>query len=153
MSDTKHINESEAQELIDFMRYLMDWWGLPRYWIKVQDTPPEDAEAQAEIIIAAERYVLSLYLCKDWRDLSDYQRLHTIVHEVCHISHRRIDTVVRRTENLMHDHEWAVVNEDYRVEMELWVDQLANALARSAPIRRKWAQVTGQTLETTKVTI
>lgn len=137
MSKRQHITDEQAQQILDFAVAFGRLLGLPHHWIKIS-TKPAPSHAIAYIVQEQQRYLATIRVCKDWSDLSEFERFHAVVHEVCHMLHRRVETAVGTAEALMHDYEFGRLRNDFMIEIELMVDGLALAFCHMSEVRALW---------------
>jgi hypothetical protein len=137
VSKLKHCTEEHCQQVLDFTISFARMVGLPHHWIKISGKPAQKG-ALAEIKHEDQRYLATIHLGRDWREISEFERFHSAVHEVCHMLHRRVETAVCEAEDLMHDHEWNAYKSRFNLEVELMVDQLALTFCDMAEVRALW---------------
>ena len=134
----KHCSKADARKVLGFMVEFRKILGLPHCWIQIQDTPAPKG-TQAMIDHEQQRQLAQVYLGRDWKHLTEFERFNTVVHETLHLIHRRVETVVIcETEHLLHDYEHATLQRNFNREIELMVDQLALAWCDVAEVRRLW---------------
>jgi hypothetical protein len=137
MPKLKHCTDEDCQQVLDFAVAFGRMLGLPHHWIKI-DGKPARKGAFAEIHHEEQRYLATIYLGRDWRTISEFERFHSAVHEVCHMLHRRVETAVCTAKDLMHDYEWNTLKSSFNVEVELMVDSLALTFCDMAEVRELW---------------
>lgn len=71
---------------------------------------------------------------------SDDERRDTIVHEMLHLLHFRINHIFDDTRDFMHDYEHDALAKRYRRETELMVDHLAAFLAATHTLKEAWRE-------------
>lgn len=136
---TKHVTNREAQAVCDFAAEVLTTLHMPGWQILVMEVPvPDDEEAWAMIDTVEGKYTAQLSLCSEWMKLDDRQRRETVVHEVLHLLHFRVNHVIDDARDLMHDHEHDALQKRYNRETELMVDHLAKFLSRTHTLEEAW---------------
>lgn len=132
-----HVTKREAQAVCDFAAEVLTVLHMPGWQILVMDDPADDDDIAA-ITTVEGKYTAQLWLAADWMKRSDDDRRETIVHEVLHLLHFRINHVVDDARSLMHDHEHDDLQRRYWRETELMVDHLAKYLSRTHNLGEAW---------------
>lgn len=134
----KHITKKEARRITAFAANVADLLNLGNWQIVVTNDPcPKYSMAQIEFI--QDRYFAQISVSKRWKTYDDDEKMHTIVHEVCHLMHRNLNVVVMDdTSDVLSytDHERLCTQ--YRRHVELMVDGLANFLVTNYKMRKAW---------------
>lgn len=133
-----HITKAEARRLSKFMSAMASYLGQPRWWFEVDTTRTPGKDILASIDVGRQRYEATIKICRGWSAMRNDEQLNTIVHEVCHLIHRRIDSVIEDASALMHGHEWSALNDRYKLEIELVIDQLAMTLTHTHEVQQLW---------------
>lgn len=140
-----HVTKAEAQAVCDFATNLCAAMRMPGWRILVMDEPC-DEDANASIDWIDQRYVARLYLGCHWMKLPYDERREIVTHEVMHLLHSKVSTVVLDdTEHLMHDHEHKDWGRRVRREFELMVDHLAQWVAHTHSVAESWDHAHGRT--------
>ena len=119
-------------KIIDFMRAMIEYLGLPRYKI-VWDARPERREHYASLCVGRQVYEADLRLGKRFDDLDDDMQRQVICHEVIHLTHRRVDTIIEDLDMPLHA-------ERFEVEIELMVDLWANFVGDLGHVKNLWLE-------------
>lgn len=138
MSRSSHVSGREAQAICDYAAELCRTLRMPRWLILLLEEPCSK-DAQASIKWIDQRWVAQLAVCRDWMKLDYDKRRTAITHEVLHLLHSQLSTVViDDSAPYMHGHE----HEDWvrRVtrEFELMVDHLATFMADTHTLEQAW---------------
>lgn len=123
--------------MCDFAIDVLQLLNMPGWQVLVMEEPAEE-DAVASISPVYGKYTAQLYLGSDWMKRTDDDRCETVVHEVLHLLHFRINHVIDDARGLMRDHEHDALEVRYRRETELMVDQLAKFLSRTHTMRESW---------------
>lgn len=139
-----HVTKREAQAIADFATNLCAALHLPGWRIMVMEEPADD-DAQACINWVDQRYVARIFLNDDWMKYDYDSRREIITHEVLHLLHSKVSTVVLDdSAHLMHDHEHQDWGRRVRREFELMVDQMAQWMATTHTIAQSWDAAHGR---------
>lgn len=133
-----HVTKREAQAVCDFAVNVLTALHMPGWQILVMEEPADEDELAA-IRPVDGKYTAQLWLCSDWMKRSDEERRETVVHEVLHLLHFRINHVVDDARDLMHDHEHDAMQRRYFRETDLMVDHLAKFLSCTHSLEEAWA--------------
>lgn len=141
-----HVTKREAQAVCDYASNLCDLLGMPTWRILVMDDPcDDDEEANASISWIDQRYVAQLWLGSTWMKVDYNDRREVITHEVLHLLHSKVSTVVLDdSKAFMHDHEHDDWSRRVRREFELMVDHIAGFLAKSHTLEQSWDAAHGR---------
>lgn len=139
-----HVSKSEARAVCDFAANVVSALHMPGWKILVMDDPCED-DALASISWVDGKYTAQIYLCAGWMNRSSDERRETVVHEVLHLLHFRINHVIDDARDLMHDHEHDALARRYQRETELMVDHLAKFLAETHNLEEAWDKAHART--------
>lgn len=132
-----HVTKREAQAVCDFAADVMTLLHMPGWQILVMEAPADD-DCIASIIPVEGKYVAQLSLARDWMKRSSDERRETVVHEVLHLLHFRVNHVIDDAGDFMHAHEHGAIRRSYWRETELMVDHLAKFLAETHSIEEAW---------------
>jgi hypothetical protein len=139
-----HVTKREAQAVADFATDVCAALHLPGWRILVMDDPADD-DNNAEVRTVDGRWVAQVYLSPKWMSLTDDERRDTVVHEVCHLLHARLeDAVLTDSRGYMHDHEHDDWSARVKREFELMADHLALFLADTHTLRQAWDKAHGR---------
>lgn len=138
-----HVTAREAQAVCDFAADVLTTLHMPGWQILVMEDPADDDDIAA-ISTVEGKYSAQLWLCTDWMKRTDHDRRETIVHEVLHLLHFRINHVFNDARGLMRDHEHDALATRYRRETELMVDHLAKFLSRTHTLEHAWDTAHGK---------
>lgn len=138
-----HITKKEADAVAEFAGQLLELLRLPAWTVLIMDEPCED-DAVASIRPIEGRHVAELSLAADWMKRRNEERLYTVVHEVCHLVHARVNDAVHDAEFHMHDYEFRTFWGRYRRETEYMVDHLAFFLSRTHCLEQAWEKAHGK---------
>lgn len=133
-----HLTSREAQAVADFATEVIGALHLPGWQVLVMEEPA-DGDCIASIDYVDGKYTAQLYLCSDWMKRTDAERCETVVHEVLHLLHFRVNHVIDDARDFMHHHEHDALSRRYRRETELMVDHLAKFLSRTHSLSEAWA--------------
>ena len=139
-----HVTNREAQAVCDFAINVLELLHMPGWQVLVMEEPA-DEDCVASILPIEGKYTAQLYLCTDWMKRSEDERCETVVHEMLHLLHFRINHIFDDASHLMHDHEHRDLERRYRRETELMVDHLAKFLSRTHTMRESWDTAHGKT--------
>ena len=137
MSTRSHVTKREAQAVCDFATEVLTALHMPGWTILVMEEPSDD-DCVASINWTYGKYTAQLYLCSDWMKRTDQDRRETVVHEVLHLLHFRVNHVIDDAADLMREHEHDALYVRYRRETELMVDHLAKFLSRTHSLESAW---------------
>lgn len=132
-----HVTRREANAVCEFAIDVLQLLHMPGWQVLVMEDPA-DEDCVASILPVEGKYTAQLYLASDWMKRSDDERCETVVHEVLHLLHFRVNHVLDDARGLMHDHEHDALYVRYRRETELMVDHLAKFLSRTHSMRASW---------------
>lgn len=133
-----HVTKREAQAVCDYAASLCAAMRMPGWRIIVMDDPA-DEDANASIKWLDQRHVAQVSLGENWMTLSSDERRECITHEVMHLLHARLSTVVLDdSATYMHDHEHDDWSRRVRREFELMVDHLAQWMAMTHTLVESW---------------
>lgn len=138
-----HVTQKEIDAVLAFAIEVLVALRMPAWTVLLMWDPCGD-DALATIKPIDGRYVAELHLCADWMDRSDEVRRNTITHEMLHLVHARVDSVIDDTTNLMHDHEWENLRNQYVREMELLVDHFATFMSNTHTLEKAWEVAHGR---------
>lgn len=144
MTTRSHVTKREAQAVADFASEVLTTLNMPGWRILVMDEPADD-DSVASIDTVYGKYTAQVYLASDWMKRTDQDRRETVVHEMLHLLHFRINHIFDDAAELMRDHEHEALNTRYRRETELMVDHLAKFLARTHTLESAWDHAHGRT--------
>ena len=139
-----HVTNREAQAVADFAAEVLGALSMPSWQVLVMEKPAHE-DAVASITPVEGKYTAQLYLCSDWMKRTDQDRRETVVHEVLHLLHFRINHVIADAADLMREHEHDALEVRYRRETELMVDHLAKFLSRTHTLEQAWDVAHGKT--------
>lgn len=140
----KHVTKREAQAIADFAIEILAALHMPGWQILISEEPTDEDDIAA-ISPMDTKYTAVLYLASDWMKRSEEERRETIVHEVLHLLHFRVNHVFEDARNLMHDYEHDALQLRYTRETELMVDHLAKFLSRTHSLEGAWDTAHGRT--------
>lgn len=133
-----HVSKREAQAVCTYAASLCEVLRMPGWRILVMDKPC-DRDANASIKWIDQRYVAEISLGEGWMTVDYDQRRECITHEVLHLLHSRVSTVVLDdSAAYMHDHEHDDWSRRVRREFELMVDHLAQWMATTHSLVESW---------------
>lgn len=132
-----HVTKREAQAVCDFAIEVMTALHMPGWQILVMEEPADEDDV-ASISPVEGKYTAQLWLASDWMKRTEHDRLETVVHEVLHLLHFRINHVLDDAADFMRDHEHEALYARFRRETELMVDHLAKFLSRTHSLERAW---------------
>jgi hypothetical protein len=133
-----HVTKREAQAVCDFAADVLSALCMPSWQVLVMEEPA-DEDCVASISTVEGKYTAQLYLASDWMKRTDHDRRETVVHEVLHLLHFRVNHVVEDVALLLREHEAAELDRRYHRETELMVDHLAKFLSRTHSLTEAWA--------------
>ena len=132
-----HVPEVEQDAVLRFAVEVCKALGLPTWKIALMEKPSsKDAEAEIEPVDG--RHAAKLWLSRDWMTFDDDTRRQAIVHEMIHLVHPRVDSVIHDLKQLLRPHEYNPFRRAYAREMELVVDHLAMFLDETFRMREAW---------------
>ncbi len=133
-----HVTKREAQAVCDYAGELCTAMRMPRWRILVMEDPCED-DANAMIKWIDGRWTAELHLGTGWMKLDYDERRMVVTHEVMHLLHAPVSTVVLDdSATYMHDHEHDDWSRRVRREFELMVDHLATWIADTHSLAEAW---------------
>lgn len=133
-----HVSKREQTRVLDYATAVLATLRMPKWTVLLMEEPCGD-DAIASIEPVEGRYVAQLYLCADWHTKSSDVRRETITHEMLHLVHRNVSTVVLDdSADFMHDHEHDDWSRRVRRELELMVDHLASFMAATHDLTGEW---------------
>lgn len=133
-----HVTTREAQAVCTYAANLCEALRMPGWRILVMEDP-SDNDATAMVKWIDQRYVAQIYLCEGWMKVDYDERRETITHEVLHLLHSNVSTVVLDdSAGYMHDHEHDDWARRVRREFELMVDHLAQWMATTHSLVESW---------------
>lgn len=139
----------EWRQAAEFVRFVHDWLGQPRWLILSPENVPEAEPLEDENIWAdtdyhQQRYTVILRLSPQFYELAEPLRYEVLIHEAVHSIHVPINQVFEGDlVRLLHVHEHMAIMERYTTQRELMVDLLARALMDVPAIRAAWDQIAG----------
>lgn len=104
MTARSHVTKREAQAVVDFAIDVLELLHMPGWQILVMDDPADEDDL-ASISTVEGKYTAQLHLASDWMKRTDEERCETVVHEVLHLLHFRVNHVIDDARDLMHGHE------------------------------------------------
>ena len=119
-----HLTKAESAAALELAVDVGEILGIGLWSIRILEEPCAD-DCHASVKVIESRYIAEISLSKNWSSLPKEEKNLTIIHEMCHLLHFRIDHAFESTRQFMHDHEYDIVETQYRREMELLVDRLA----------------------------
>lgn len=119
-----HLTDKESTAALRLAVEVGEILGIGLWSIRIMEEPCAD-DCHASVKVIEGRYVAEISLSKDWSSLPKEEKKLTIIHEMCHLLHFRIDHAFESARQFMHDYEYDIVEAQYRHEMELLVDRLA----------------------------
>lgn len=132
-----HVANHEADAVLEYATDVLKTLGMANWVIFIMDDPcTGDAYASVEPVEG--RYVAQIWLADDWMDLADDIRRNSITHEVLHLVHARINSVISDAEEFMHDYEYAAFKRRYMRETELMVDHFATFMSDTHRLVDAW---------------
>lgn len=138
MSARSHVTKREAQAICNYAVELCCVMRMPTWQILVMEEPADD-DAHANITWVDQRHVARLYLSTEWMTYSSDKRREIITHEVMHLLHSKVSTVVLDdSEPFMRDHEHTDWARRVRREFELMVDHLGTFMAATHTLEQAW---------------
>jgi hypothetical protein len=132
-----HVTKREAQAVADFASEVLTALRMPSWQVLVMEEPA-DEDCVASISTVEGKYTAQLYLASDWMKRTDQDRRETVVHEMLHLLHFRVNHVIEDAELLLREHEAADLDRRYHRETELMVDHLAKFLSRTHTLEQAW---------------
>jgi hypothetical protein len=142
---SSHVTDAEAEAIVEFAANVVAALGLPRWTISVMEAPTKKKhDAQATVKPVDGRYVAQIHLNADWMTYDDDTRRQTIVHEVLHLIHARVNDTISDAKYVMHDYEFDALWARYRRETELMVDHLAMFLDDTRTLKEAWDDAHGK---------
>lgn len=142
MTARSHVTKREAQAVADFASEVLTALHMPGWQVLIMDDPADDDDV-ASISTVHGKYTAQVYLASDWMRRTDQDRRETVVHEMLHLLHFRIDHILDDAANYMRDHEHEALATRYRRETELMVDHLAKFLSRTHSLESAWDHAHG----------
>jgi hypothetical protein len=101
------------------------------------------AETEDEVLAAVDTstmkhaHSIQIFLCKNWKDLTNKERTLALVHELVHTLHREVDNF---SEGFVFDNydisisRQRMAREEYSVAIERMVDKVSRLLANHVPL-------------------
>ena len=133
-----HVSDTEATAVLHYATSVLATLRMPKWTVLIMEDPC-DEDALASVTPVDGRYSAQLYLSKDWEELSNDARRICVTHEILHLMHRNVSTVVLDdTVDLMHDWEHDRWARTVRREFELMVDHLAHFLGETHNLIEAW---------------
>ena len=123
----EHITEREAEIVLDYLHTIATLVGLPRFEFDLDLTPCDDGR-YASIFMHNQKYYARVSLNAEWMEYPPDIKANSMIHEVCHLLHHRLDHLIDDQIRYMHDHEHRAFEKAYVRETELIIDQLARTL-------------------------
>ncbi|MCE5200832.1 MAG: hypothetical protein ABFD54_05755 [Armatimonadota bacterium] len=120
-----------------YIREVADKLGLRDWELILKDESPQDEDALAEIVPVEGRKRASIYLNKNFRDLSLGEQRHTIVHELLHCHLKSATDIIRLDlweSRVLSQSVYDVLIGGYRRQIEYAVDAIADAVACHFPL-------------------
>lgn len=117
-----------------YIRDTANLLGLYDWRLKLAYEQPDDDDAMAEVKVTFGRRVATIYLCRDFTELSLQDQQHAIVHELLHIHLDPTFSLLSTTlPDLVGQPTWSVVQTAQREREEHAVDALATAISPLLP--------------------
>ena len=132
-----HVTRKEASKVGTFAAEVLRLLAMPGWTVLVMEQPAEEGTV-ARVQTIYGRYVVELYLCNGWMKLTSDERRDTVIHEMLHLLHLRVDHVFEDARDYMHDHEHDLLERRYRRETEYMVDHLAKFLGTAFKMEEAW---------------
>lgn len=132
-----HVTLKEADRVLNFLVAMNSLLSLPAYTYVVMEKPC-GPEHEASIEPVGRRWAARVELGVEWMDRDEWDRMKTLVHEVCHLTHREVDEVFEETRHFMHDYEHAAIGRSWDRNVELMVDHWAQILSEVPAVREAW---------------
>lgn len=133
-----HVTKREAQAVCNYAAAMCRTMGMPGWRIVVSEEPADD-DANASIDWIDQRHLAKLWLGTEWMTLDYAERREVITHEVLHLLHSKVSTVVLDdSRGYMHDHEHDDWARRVRREFELMVDHLAQWMTTTHSLVEAW---------------
>lgn len=129
----------QPDRLIAFMRDMIAYLGLPAYKITWNEKP-ERRDNLASITVSRQMYAAELRLGPSFDKLGDDEQRQTITHEVLHLAHRRLDTVIEDTMDHVPVSEQVALGDRFAVEIELITDLYANFVSDLPEVQKMWRE-------------
>lgn len=132
-----HYTDAEAKQVCLFMDDMRHHLGLPYYQLTLA---AEEASkgCLATIQWGIQRYEATVNLGKDWTKQSEEEKRNSVVHEMVHLVHARVNTAVMRAKPNMHGYEYEAFWAAYNTEIELMVDQLSYMISADPAVKKMW---------------
>lgn len=132
-----HVTKREAQAVCDFAANVMGALHMPGWQVLVMEDPADEDDL-ASISALDGKYTAQFWLASDWMRRTDDERRETVVHEVLHILHFRINHVLDDAAALLSERDREQLEKRYQRETELMVDHLAKFLSRTHSLEQAW---------------
>ncbi|EFD50340.1 hypothetical protein HMPREF0569_1593 [Micrococcus luteus SK58] len=133
----KHLSDKDADRAAAFMAEVASVLGLPQWSIRVMEKPCEK-DAQATVGVIHGRYVAEVRLSRGWTHVHPDEQRNTLVHEVLHLFHHRIDDVVLAAESAVPKKALRRLHDGLNVELEYMVDLLTTVVQDMPAVRSAW---------------
>lgn len=144
MATRSHVTKREAEAICSYAAEVMAALHMPAWAILVMEEPC-DPGSEATIDWINQRYVAQLYLSPEWMKFDYDRRRDTVTHEVLHLLHAKVSTVVLDdSQSYMHKHEHKDWARRVRREFEFMVDHLAGWMARTHSLKQAWDTAHGR---------
>lgn len=136
--DQHHVKEREQRRILDYATSVLATLGEKR-WVVLLMKDPSDDDCNASVCVFRERYIVQLYLNRDWHEYSDSTRRNTITHEMLHVVHARIDDVIYTLGDYgIRRREHRAVKRRYQTEVERMVDHFATVMSDVFRLHEAW---------------
>lgn len=107
--------------------------GLRDWTVIVDEEPPDDPKAQADVRVDLRRRALALRFAANFAGLTEDEQRHALAHELLHVHVELLGGRVRQLSPEFGRTAWAVFWSGYEEETERVVDALASVVAPLLP--------------------
>lgn len=142
--------DAEGERVLRMCVAIMKQMGIGQYTLRLVDGDADD-DYLAKIVPMAHRHQADVYLCADWMNLTDEKKLNAIVHEMCHLVHRRQTDVIRvdlHASGYLPQPAYDLLWATFQRETELMVDHWATMFDDHWAIAQEWERIKGEVPDT-----
>lgn len=130
----KRCSADQWHAICRYIRDTANTLTLRDWQIHILDLTPDREDTMACIKAVYGRRVAEIKLARDWWDNPPEKLRHTIVHELLHLHHDGMDTVLHGLKPTLGEAIYNPVYEAFRWQMEVATDAVADAIGPLLPL-------------------
>lgn len=142
-----HLSADDNTNILAYVSYLADLMGIPSTYqiVLMEKTSEEYSGVESDgddldddhsypsacVHVREKRYTAELYISKQWGKYTQQCKTNTLIHELYHILHKRLDVLFEEWTSGRHVsfNDSGNAHDDYTRDLELFIDQAAFVLA------------------------